>query len=57
MTLAEQLIERGVEQGIEQGIEQDKIEIAGNMLLKGYSDAEIEEITGLTLKVIKGLRK
>ena len=43
-------------EGLQQGFEQSKIETAERMILKGYKDEEIAEITGLSLEKIKELR-
>ena len=56
-------IEKGIKEGIEQGVEQGKIErakeekiqIAKNMLQRGFSKQEIMDITGLTSKEIEEL--
>jgi predicted transposase/invertase (TIGR01784 family) len=56
----EQGIEQGFEQGIEQGIEKGKEEslkkIALNMILKGYKDKQISEVTQLSISRIQSLR-
>lgn len=44
----EQGIEQGIERGIEQGIRQKALEDARLMKTKGYPDADIIEITGLS---------
>jgi len=53
----EQGIEKGIEKGMEKGIEQSLKETAVNMITKGYSDEQIKEITKLSIKRIKILRK
>ena len=45
------------EQGIKQGIEQRNVEIAKNMLKKGYPIDEIIEISGLSIEVINSLKE
>ena len=45
------------EQGIQQGIEQRNVEIAKNMLKKGYPIDEIIEISGLSIEVINSLKE
>ncbi|WP_206516900.1 RpnC/YadD family protein [Caldicellulosiruptor changbaiensis] len=70
--IREDLIHEGIQQGIQQGIEQglqkgmaegflkgiekQRIETAEKMIAKGYSDDEIEELTGLSREKIKELR-
>ena len=52
----EQGLERGLEQGREQGLrrlEQDKLEMAVKLLQKGMTVAEVVEITGLSLDVVR----
>jgi predicted transposase/invertase (TIGR01784 family) len=51
------LIEQGREQGREEGIEQSLKKIALNMILKGYADEQIAEITNLSIRRIQVLRK
>ena len=46
-------IETGIERGIKKGRAEGKIENARTMLRKGYSLADIIEITGLTAKQLK----
>ncbi|GAB4124556.1 MAG: Rpn family recombination-promoting nuclease/putative transposase [Raineya sp.] len=57
----QQGIEKGLEQGIEQGIEQGKAEAMRELALKsiekGLDDTTIQEITGLKINEIIGLRK
>ena len=45
------------ELGIQQGIEQRNVEIAKNMLKKGYPIDEIIEISGLSIEVINSLKE
>lgn len=46
-----------IEQGREEGIEQSLKKIALNMILKGYADEQIAEITNLSIRRIQVLRK
>lgn len=48
-------IEQGMKQGIERGTLQNRIEIAQNMMNKGFSPETIKELTGLTLEEIEAL--
>jgi predicted transposase/invertase (TIGR01784 family) len=50
-------IEKGIERGIEKGIEEGKIEDAHRMIDKGMTNADIRDITGLSIKKIQELRK
>ena len=53
---AEKAFKRGLEQGREQGLrrlEQDKLEMAVKLLQKGMTVAEVVEITGLSLDVVR----
>jgi predicted transposase/invertase (TIGR01784 family) len=50
-------IERGIEEGIEKGIEKNKKENALKLIEKGMDNSFIHEITGLSLKEIRTLRK
>ncbi len=53
----EQGLERGLEQGIEQGLEQSKWGTAKKLLqMNMMTDAQIAEITGLSISEIIGLR-
>lgn len=53
----EQGIEKGIEQGIEQGLEQSKWVTAKKLLqMNMMTDAQIAEITGLSISEIIGLR-
>ena len=45
-------IEKGIEKGIGEGIGKGKLDIAKNMVEKGFSMDEIVEITGLTVDEI-----
>lgn len=45
----------GVKQGVEQGIEQGKIEVAKNLKQMGFSDADIQKATGLSIAEIEQL--
>ena len=59
MTIAEQLekkgIEKGIEKGRQEGIEKGKREAAVRMLAKGFSIADISDITGLSEEQIRSL--
>ena len=57
MTIAEMLQEKGLEQGLEQGKRQNTQEIALRMVEKGFSDADIIEITGITATDLLELKK
>ena len=46
---------RQKEEGIEKGIEKGKLEAAKKMLVKGYSIADISDITGLSTKELERL--
>ncbi|WPX08791.1 RpnC/YadD family protein [Anaerocellum danielii] len=49
-------LQQGIQQGLQQGFEQGKIETAEKMILKGYNDEEIADITGLSLEKIQEIR-
>ncbi|WAM31396.1 Rpn family recombination-promoting nuclease/putative transposase [Caldicellulosiruptor naganoensis] len=49
-------IQDGLQQGLQQGLQKKELEIAEKMIVKGYSDEEIHEITGLDIEKIKELR-
>jgi len=55
--ILEKGIERGIERGIEKGIEKNKIENTLKLIEKGMDNSFIHEITGLSLKEIRALRK
>ena len=65
MTAAEQLKQQGIQigfdQGIEKGIEKGAFkkarETANNMILRGYNENDIAELTGLEKSVIEELKK
>ncbi|MDR2132235.1 MAG: hypothetical protein LBP30_02690, partial [Clostridiales Family XIII bacterium] len=48
-------IEQGIEKGIEQGIEEGKIKVARAALAKGFSVADVADITGLDEESVKKL--
>jgi predicted transposase YdaD len=50
-------LEKGIEQGIEKGIEQGMMTAARNALAKGSTPEFVQEITGLDMTVIEGLRE
>jgi predicted transposase/invertase (TIGR01784 family) len=50
------ILEQGIEKGIDRGIEQGKLESAEKMVLKGMSDADIRDITGLSVRKIQDAR-
>ncbi len=50
-------IEQGVAQGIEQGVAQGKRLVAKQMLSKGWTELDIVEYTGLSLKQIHNLKE
>lgn len=52
-TIAEELIREGMEKGMEKG----KIEDAEKMISKGMTNADIRDITGLSIKKIEEIRK
>ena len=52
-----QILEKGIERGIEKGIEKNKIENALKLIEKSMDNSFIHEITGLSLKEIRALRK
>ena len=45
----------GLKEGMEKGAEQRSIEIARQMLAKGYAQSDVTEITGLTPEVLAKL--
>lgn len=51
----EQGIEQGIERGREQGIEQGKVEVARNLLRKGWTPEGIAEITNIPIETIRAL--
>jgi len=51
------IFKEGIEEGIEKGIEQSLKKIALNMIIKGYADEQIAEITNLSIRSIQILRK
>ena len=55
--ILEKGIERGIERGIEKGIEKTQKENALKLIEKGMDNSFIHEITGLSLKEIRALRK
>ena len=56
MTYAQQLRQEGMQQGIQQGMQQEKLEIAKEMLRKGYSSDAVKELTGLSRKELNNLK-
>ena len=60
MTLVEHLkpeiYKRGLEQGVAQGAEKSKVEIASNMLEKGFDPQLVSSITGLSQEEVLQLR-
>ena len=46
---------KGVDDGIEEGAKKEKIQIAKNMLQRGFTKQEVMDITGLTSKEIEEL--
>ncbi len=48
--------ERCIKKGISQGIEQGKMEDAKKMVEKNMTNADIRDITGLSIKTIQELR-
>ena len=46
---------KGLEDGVEEGAKEKEVQIAKNMLKKGISVSDIEEITGLTKEEIEKL--
>jgi predicted transposase/invertase (TIGR01784 family) len=48
---------RGVQQGMQQGIQYEKLEIAKNMLRKGYQADTVLDLTGLSKEELERLRK
>ena len=61
MTAAEQLKQQGIQIGFDQGIEKGAFkkarETANNMILRGYNENDIAELTGLEKSVIEELKK
>jgi predicted transposase YdaD len=55
-TIAEKWYQDGIAKGIEKGIEEGKIEDAHKMIDKGMTNADIRDITGLSIKKIQELR-
>ena len=55
--ILEKGIEKGIERGIERGIEKTQKENALKLIKKGMDNSFIHEITGLSLKEIRLLRK
>jgi predicted transposase/invertase (TIGR01784 family) len=51
----DQGIQQGIDQGIQQGIDQGKIEIAQNLKMMGFSNADIKKATGLSDEAIENL--
>ena len=49
--------DKGIEQGIERGAARKSAEIAKAMLGKGYTPAEVQELTGLTTEEIAALKE
>lgn len=49
-SIKHEYFDKGKEQGVEQGANKEKVEIARNMKEKGYTEKEIQDITGLTIK-------
>jgi predicted transposase/invertase (TIGR01784 family) len=49
-------VKEGIEKGIEKGIEEGKIEDGLKMIAKGMTNADIRDITGLSIKKIQDLR-
>jgi len=61
MTAAEQLKQQGIQIGFDQGIEKGAFkkarETANNMILRGYNENDIAELTGLEKSIIEELKK
>ena len=53
----EEGIEIGREEGLKEGLNKGKIEIAKNMLKKGYKIDDISELSGLSIKEVEDLKK
>ena len=51
------IAEKWVQEGIEKGIEKGKIEAAEKMISRGMSNADVRDITGLSVKRIEEIRK
>ena len=51
----QQGIQQGIKEGRQQGIQQEKTDIARRMKAKGYTDADIADMTGLPLETIANL--
>ena len=51
----EEAIKEGEKRGIEEGSKNEKINLARNMLKKGYKITEISELSGLSIEEIKNL--
>ncbi len=60
-TLANRLREegynKGIQEGIEKGIYEDKKKVAKNMLMRGLDEELVSEVTGLSEKEVKEIRK
>lgn len=56
-TIAHQIEKRGIEIGIQKGLKEKAVDIAKNMLQKGYDIKSIQEITGLAKEAINQLTK
>ncbi|TLS54139.1 Rpn family recombination-promoting nuclease/putative transposase [Paenibacillus antri] len=50
-------LEEGMEKGMEKGVEQGKIDVAKNMLEKGFELALIAELTGMDIEQVRGISK
>ena len=50
-------IQKGIEQGVQQGQDKAKVEIARNMISKGYNKVVIIELTGLSEEEVEKLFK
>ena len=57
MTLREQWKQEGMQQGMQQGALEKARETALNMLIKGYSENEIAELTSLEKSIVAELKK
>ena len=53
----EEGLKKGIKKGLKEGEKKGKIEIAKNMLKKGYKIEDIAEISGLSIEEIKLLKK
>ncbi|MPM38848.1 hypothetical protein SDC9_85478 [bioreactor metagenome] len=49
--------EKGIEQGVQQGQDKAKVEIARNMISKGYNKMVVIELTGLSEEQVEKLFK